>query len=77
LVNRLPIITSVNGREKLPDVSVLNSGTGCKQALCTNTIASNKGHLNGACDLLKKLLECNIIYKLCRHHIYEIILKRV
>jgi len=47
------------------------------QALCSDTTASNTGRINGACVLLDHLLEREILYIPCRHHIYEIILKSV
>jgi len=39
--------------------------------------ASNTGRLNGACVFFEQLLEHEIVYLPCRHHIYEIILKSV
>lgn len=95
LVDRLPIIASVNGREQLLGVPALTSGTGREQAnavyqtlvdwcldenvqaLCSDTTASNTGRLNGACVLIEQLLEREMVYLPCRHHIYEIILKSV
>ncbi|KAL4090628.1 hypothetical protein QTP88_025427 [Uroleucon formosanum] len=47
------------------------------QAFCSDTTASNTGRLNGACVLLEQLLEREIVYLPCRHHIYEIVLKSV
>jgi len=95
LVDRLPIVASVNGHEQLLGVPALNTGTGSDQAnavyqtlvewcltenvqaFCSDTTASNTGRLNGACVLLEQLLECEIVYLPCRHHIYEIVLKSV
>lgn len=95
LVDRLPIIASVNGQEQLLGVPTLNTGTGLEQAnavyqtlvdwcldenvqaFCSDTTASNTGRLNGACVLLEQLLEREIVYLPCRHHMYEIILKSV
>jgi len=45
------------------------------QALCCDTTASNTGRLKGACIILEQLLERDILYFPCRHHIYEIILR--
>ncbi|KAL4098132.1 hypothetical protein QTP88_022794 [Uroleucon formosanum] len=64
LVDRLPIVASFNGHEQL-------------LAFCSDTTASNTGRLNGACVLLEQLLEREIVYLPCRHHIYEIVLKSV
>ena len=47
------------------------------QAFCSNTTTSNTGRLNGACVLLEQLLEREIVYLPCHHHIYEIVLKSV
>lgn len=47
------------------------------QALCCDTTASNTGRLRGACVLLEQLLERDLLYSSCRHHIFEIILKSV
>lgn len=95
LVDRLPIVASVNGHEQLLGVPALNTGTGSDQAnavyqtlvewcltenvqaFCSDTTASNTGRLNGACVLLEQLLEREIVYLPCRHHIYEIVLKSV
>ena len=46
-------------------------------ALCCDTIASNTGRLNGACVLLEKKLDRDLLYLPCRHHIYELVLKAV
>ncbi|KAL4090485.1 hypothetical protein QTP88_025312 [Uroleucon formosanum] len=95
LVDRLPIVASVNGHEQLLGVPALNTGTGSDQAnavyqtivewcltenvqaFCSDATASNTGRLNGACVLLEQLLEREIVYLPCRHHIYEIVLKSV
>lgn len=47
------------------------------QACCCDTTASNTGSLKGACVLLERLLERDILYLPCRHHIYELILRCV
>lgn len=94
-VERLPIIISGNGFEKLLGVPSLNSGTGHDQAnavyectskwnlcdkveaICCDTTSSNTGRLNGANILLEQLLEKDLLYFMCRHHILELILKSV
>jgi len=45
------------------------------QGLCCDTTASNTGRLKVACIILQQLLEHDILYFPCRHHIYEIILR--
>ncbi|KAL4144007.1 hypothetical protein QTP88_006252 [Uroleucon formosanum] len=47
------------------------------QALCYDTTASNTGRIKGACILLEQLLQPNILYVPCRHHIYEIVSRSV
>lgn len=47
------------------------------QAFYSDTTASNTGRLNGAWVLLEQLLEREIVYLPCRHHIYEKVLKSV
>ena len=38
-----------------------------------DTTASNTGRLNGACILLEKKLEKNLLWLACRHHIHEVL----
>jgi hypothetical protein len=38
-----------------------------------DTTASNTGHLNGACVLLEKKLEKNLLWLACRHQIHEVL----
>lgn len=45
------------------------------EALCCDTTASNTGRIKGACVLLERKLEKDLLYLPCRHHIYELILK--
>ncbi|KAL4090669.1 hypothetical protein QTP88_025463 [Uroleucon formosanum] len=47
------------------------------QALCCDTTASNMGLIKYASVLLKNLLQRNILYMPCRHHIFEIVLRSV
>jgi len=44
---------------------------------CCDTTASNKGRLKVACVLLEQSLEKDLLYLLCRHHIYELVLRSV
>lgn len=46
-------------------------------AMCTDTTLSNTGGTNGACVLLEKKLERNLIYLACRHHVLELIIGAV
>ena len=43
------------------------------QIMCCDTTASNTGHLNGACVLLERKLERELLLFTCRHHIYELV----
>lgn len=45
------------------------------KAICFDTTSSNIGRLNGACILLEQLLDRELLYLPCRHHIYELVLK--
>lgn len=47
------------------------------KALCCDTTASNLGHKNGSAIHLERLLQTNILYLPCRHHIFELILRSV
>jgi len=47
------------------------------QALCSDTTSSITGRINESCVLQKQLLQREILYLPCHHHIYEIILKSV
>lgn len=46
-------------------------------ALCCDTTVSNTGTNKGACAILEKKLNKELLYLPCRHHIYEIILRSV
>lgn len=41
------------------------------QAFVFDTTSSNTGHLNGACVLLEQLLNHDIMYFACQHHIFD------
>lgn len=45
--------------------------------MCVDTTASNTGKKNGACVNLERLLERNILYFPCRHHMFETVLRGV
>lgn len=47
------------------------------QAICCDTTASNLGNRNGAAINLKQLLQKDLLYLPCRHHIYELVLNCV
>ncbi|GBO46872.1 hypothetical protein AVEN_210408-1 [Araneus ventricosus] len=47
------------------------------QILCSDITVSNTGHLNGACILLEQKLNREMLFFLCRHHIYELFLRSV
>lgn len=43
-------------------------------ATCTDTTGANTGHTNGAVVLFEKLMEKNLLYFACRHHIFELVI---
>lgn len=45
------------------------------KAMCFDTTASNTGRLKGACVILEQMLERELLYLACRHHILEILLR--
>lgn len=47
------------------------------QALCCDITVSNTGRLNGACILIERKIDKDLLYLPCRHHIYELILRSV
>ena len=47
------------------------------KALCCDTTASNLGCHKGAATLLEKMLDTDLLYFACRHHMLELILKGV
>lgn len=46
-------------------------------AVCTDTTASNTGIFNGSVVLFQQLMERNILYFACRHHVLELIVGAV
>lgn len=47
---------------------------GSVKALCCDTTASNLGSSKGAAVFLERLLDIQLLYLPCRHHIYELVL---
>lgn len=47
------------------------------KGLCFDTTASNTGRKNGACVLIEQIMEKDLLWYPCRHHILEIILESV
>jgi len=45
--------------------------------MCFDTTASDTGHFSGACTVLEKLMNKNLMYFACRHHVHEIIVSEV
>lgn len=74
----VPILHSSSGREQATAVYEALIDWNLHEsviALCCDTTASNLGHLNGAGILLEQMLERDLLYLPCRHHIFEIILR--
>ena len=44
------------------------------KAICCDTTASNLGCRNGAAIHLEQILQTDLLYLPCRHHIYELVL---
>lgn len=45
--------------------------------MCFDTTASNTGRIKGACALLEKALDKDLLYLACRHHMLEVVLRAV
>lgn len=94
IVERLPVIVSGNGNEKLLGVPKLLSGTGKNgsdaifrllqewgtvdniKAMYFDTTAVNTGRMNGVAILLEKKIGRDLLWLVCRHHMYEIMLSK-
>lgn len=44
-------------------------------ALCCDTTASNLGWFKGAAVILEQLLDKDLLYLACRHHVFELLLQ--
>lgn len=76
----IPEIPASTGKDQAMAVfeTVENWGIEEKiQALCFDTTASNTGRINGACSNLENLLQRDLLYLPCRHHIFEVVLKGI
>ena len=91
-VDRLPVLITYDGKEKMLRIPKIESGsertkplrcTNCckignlpiKYKLCCDTSSSNMGRFQGACVYLVQILQLDLLYLPCRHHIYEMILR--
>lgn len=76
----IPAISSGTGKEQAEAVYALLKEWDVVQnvqALCCDTTASNLGRFQGACVLLEQMIEKDLLYFPCQHHILEIILRSV
>ncbi|XP_036340150.1 uncharacterized protein LOC118749456 [Rhagoletis pomonella] len=76
----VPKLESSSGKEQAKAVSNALNDWNLKdkvQIMCCDTTASNTGRLKGACVLLEQALERELLLFACRHHIYELVLKKV
>src|SRR6218665_102077 len=83
-VDRLPVLVSGHGVNKLLGVSKLTSGTGENMAAAVYTLlqdwsvadwsVANTGNRAGAFILLEQKLEKDLLYLTCRRYIMELIL---
>lgn len=74
----VPIIPSSTGKSQADSVyNTLIDWSMLKniEALCCDSTASNTGSINGACTILEQYLAKDLLYFICRHHIYELVLK--
>ena len=46
------------------------------RGLCFDTTAVNSGLVNGACTLIEQKLDRLVLHLACRHHVYELVLKK-
>ena len=94
-VERLPVIITYDGKEKLLGIPAIEKCTGREQALtvlelldnwkltdsvkvlCCDTTSTNMGRLKGACVILEQILDQDLLYFPCRHHVYELVLRSV
>lgn len=94
-VDRLPIIVSSQGIDKLLGIPKLKSSSGKEisdavfnsineyemldlvQIICFDTTAHNTGVQSGAAALLEGKLGRDLLYFPCRHHIYELLIRKV
>lgn len=59
--------------ESLVNCSLLDN----VEALCCDSTICNTGRIKGACTILEKLLNKDLLCFICRHHIYELVLRSV
>ncbi|XP_044592200.1 ABC transporter G family member 7-like [Cotesia glomerata] len=75
----IPKLESGTGQNQasaiITTVKQWNINTDNIKALCSDTTASNTGIRNGACVLVEKALNRQLLYLPCRHHIFEIVLR--
>jgi len=94
-VERIAVLVSADGKEKLLGIPKVMSGTGeniarvCMdlvkehgmeervKGLSFDTTASNTGVHAGACVLIEKSFNRELLYFPCRNHIYEVVLSHV
>jgi len=90
-VNRLPVLVSADGKDKLLGVPNLVNGTGANAAnILYNVLTEwglgnkivyitlvNTGLKNGACVLLEHKIEEELLWLACRHYILDIVLSKV
>jgi len=76
----VPQLSAGTGEEQAENVFQLLMNWGINDsviAVFCDTIASNTGRLKGACVLLEQHLKKDMLYLMCRHHIYELVLRCV
>lgn len=94
-VDRIAILVTGGGVEKLLGVPKIDRGTGEQQAdacmkalkdwklkelvrgLVFDTTSSNTGLNIGACTIMERNLDRNLIWIACRHHVFEVMLSTI
>jgi hypothetical protein len=94
-VDRLPVLVSGDGIDKLLGVPKIASGTGEQQskavfdllefwnvtnkvqAMSFDTTSVNTGKINGVCVRLENMIDRELIWLACRHHVLKLIQAKV
>ncbi|CAH0558591.1 unnamed protein product [Brassicogethes aeneus] len=76
----IPVLDDGTGQSQADamfDVIVDWGISNCIKVLCCDTTPANLGPNKGAAVILEQLLEENLLYLPCRHHMFELVLKDV
>ncbi|XP_055838250.1 uncharacterized protein LOC129906492 [Episyrphus balteatus] len=76
----VPVIENSTGEEQAAAVYEMLEQWGVSnavKAMCFDTTASNTGRLKGSCKILQQMLDKELLYLACRHHILEVLLRGI